>query len=197
MPECGVHALHISKGFIKQSLISPRKPRIVSWHVVREVHDCTLVNGRGFENSIRPGTEMSGSLILTQKLGDTDRFNLKTRQQIPIFLIASYSALHSAGRSGTIAETSGVGIVEITASASTTPFGVATPVTDPSLVVNSSAGHLRRISRSRGQRRAFGSRLRYTQAPLPSSSYAIFPPGSTVGPQRVIRRPALTDSKGD
>jgi hypothetical protein len=43
--------------------------------------------------------------------------------------IASYLPFQSLGRSGTVADTSGVGMVEITASARIIPSGICTPVT--------------------------------------------------------------------
>src|SRR5262250_1867861 len=72
---------------------------------------------------------MPGSMILIQKCRVTDFLSLNKRQHTPILLIASYFAFQSLGRSGTIVDISGVGMVEITASAQTTPPGVSTPVT--------------------------------------------------------------------
>jgi hypothetical protein len=72
---------------------------------------------------------MSGTMIFTQKCGVTDFLILSRRQHIPMLLIASYFSFQSCGECGTTAGTSGIGIVETTASAKTTPFGVRTPVT--------------------------------------------------------------------
>src|ERR1700760_1198204 len=81
---------------------------------------------------MKPGISMSGSLTLTQKCGGMERLSLKTRQQTPTLGIASYFAFQSSGRVGAIFETSGVGTVEMTASAGIKPLGVSTPVMRPS-----------------------------------------------------------------
>ncbi len=86
----------------------------------------------------------SGSEILTQKWGVTGFFSLNSRQQTPMLLIASYLAFQSAGRSGTVAETNGVGIVEMTASAGWKPSEASTPVTRPPSVTTRLAGVDRR-----------------------------------------------------
>jgi hypothetical protein len=72
--------------------------------------------------------------MLIQKCGLTERFNLKTRQQTPMLMIASYFDFIDAGKSGTMAETNGVGTVQMTASALSVPSRVSTPMTRPCLV---------------------------------------------------------------
>src|SRR5215469_12294091 len=131
--------------------------------------------GLKFENSIIPGIEISGSLILTQKCLLTDRFSLKTRQQTPMFAIESYRAFQSSGNDGIMDVTSGVGTVEMTTSALRLPLGVATPVTLPSSTSTLHTGHLRRISppRSRIAEQRASTRVCEPPSMYPSSSCII------------------------
>ena len=76
-----------------------------------------------------PGIRMSGSEMLTQKCGVTDRLHFKQKTaDADVFdgVIFSFPVRREVRD---LADTSGVGTVDITASAGTKPFGVATPVT--------------------------------------------------------------------
>ena len=66
---------------------------------------------------MKPGISKSGSETLTQKWGVTEHESLKMTHMTPMLWIAWYMRFQSSGRSGTSAATTGVGAVQITASA--------------------------------------------------------------------------------
>ena len=115
-----------------------------------------------------PGIGTSGSAMLTQKCGVTERFSLNTRQITPMFLIASYCAFASAGRPGIMRDTRGVGTVEITASAGIVSAAVRTPVTRPRSITTSSTGSPRRTSPPRDR---IASTRAVTNVPVPPSMW--------------------------